>query len=73
MTGKFLNPKELAERWKVSPSTVERWRWAGIGPIFVKIGGLVRYRLDDVEAYEASQEIPKDIEPKEGEQPGGDA
>lgn len=73
MTGKFLNPKELAERWKVSPSTVERWRWAGIGPVFVKIGGLVRYRLEDVEAYEASNEIPKDSDLKDETPSGGDA
>lgn len=73
MTGTFLNPKELAQRWKISPSTLERWRWLGAGPNFIKIGGLVRYRLDAVEAYEASHEIPKNIETKKGELPGGDA
>ena len=73
MEQNFLTQTDLAQRWGISPRTLERWRWAGEGLRFVKIGGLVRYRLDDVEAYEASQEIPKDIEPKEGEQPGGDA
>lgn len=52
MTGIFLNPKELAQRWKLSLSTLERWRWLGAGPNFIKIGGRVRYRQEEVEAYE---------------------
>ena len=52
MTGTFLNPKELAQRWKISPSTLERWRWLGAGPNFIKIGGRVRYRQEEIEAYE---------------------
>ena len=31
------------------------WRWTGEGPQFVKLGGRVVYRLEDVEAYEAEQ------------------
>lgn len=44
---------ELARRWKLSPRTLERWRWTGEGPKFVKLGGRVVYRLEDVEAFEA--------------------
>ena len=44
---------ELARRWKLSPRTLERWRWTGEGPKFVKLGGRVVYRLSDVEAFEA--------------------
>jgi excisionase family DNA binding protein len=58
MEQNFLSQSELAKRWGISPRTLERWRWAGEGLRFVKIGGLVRYRLEDVEAYEASNEIP---------------
>ena len=47
-----LNQIELANRWKISPRTLERWRWAGQGPAFVKLGGRVVYQLDAVEAYE---------------------
>ena len=36
----------------ISPRTLERWRWTGEGPAFLKIGGRVIYRLEDVEAYE---------------------
>jgi hypothetical protein len=44
---------ELARRWKLSPRTLERWRWTGEGPKFVKLGGRVVYRLEDVEAFES--------------------
>ena len=53
MTEQFLTQTRLADRWKISPRTLERWRWKGEGPEFVKIGGRVVYRLDDIEAYES--------------------
>ena len=55
MTTKHLNQIELAERWNISHRTLERWRWTGEGPRYLKIGGRVVYRLEDIEAYEASQ------------------
>jgi len=51
----FLQPKEVAQRWGISLRTLERWRWLNEGVPYVKIGGLVRYRLDDVKAYEDFQ------------------
>jgi hypothetical protein len=50
-----LNQVELSRRWRVSARTLERWRWLGQGPQYLKIGGRVVYRLDDVEAYELQQ------------------
>jgi hypothetical protein len=50
-----LNQIELARRWKLSPRTLERWRWVGQGPRFMKLGGRVAYRIQDVEAFEAEQ------------------
>lgn len=52
---KHLNQMELARRWNLSHRTLERWRWTGEGPCFVKLGGRVVYRLEDVEAFEAEQ------------------
>ena len=43
-----LNQTELAARWSISARTLERWRWTGEGPAFLKIGGRVVYRLEDV-------------------------
>ena len=55
MFAKHLTQNKLAERWNRSPRTLERWRWLGIGPVYLKIGGSVVYRLEDVEAYEAER------------------
>jgi hypothetical protein len=48
----FLNQSELARRWKISPRTLERWRWEGFGPRHMKIGGRILYRLVDIHTYE---------------------
>jgi len=48
----FLNQNELADRWRISPRTLERWRWLKTGPAFTKLGGKVGYALGDIEAYE---------------------
>ncbi len=48
-----LNQVLLARRWNVSPRTLERWRWLGQGPCYLKVGGRVLYRLEDVDAFEA--------------------
>ncbi len=50
-----LDQDELANRWRISPRTLERWRWLQQGPAYIKIGGRVVYRLDDVETYESEQ------------------
>lgn len=55
MAIRHLNQIELAARWNISHRTLERWRWTGEGPQFIKIGGRVVYRLEDVEAFEANQ------------------
>jgi predicted site-specific integrase-resolvase len=45
---------DLARRWKLSPRTLERWRWKGEGPVFLRVGGRVIYRLEDIETFEAA-------------------
>lgn len=55
MQREHVTQAALARRWQVSPRTLERWRWVGTGPEFVKIGGRVRYRIEDIEAYERRQ------------------
>jgi hypothetical protein len=53
---KHLNQIELSRRWNVSERTLERWRWLRQGPKYLKIGGAVRYRIEDVESYETLQQ-----------------
>ena len=50
-----LNQKELARRWGLSHRTLERWRYTGEGPAFLKLGGRVLYRCVEIEAFEESQ------------------
>jgi hypothetical protein len=52
---RHLGQAELARRWNMSPRTLERWRWLKTGPRYLKIGGRVVYRLEDIEAYEAER------------------
>ncbi len=49
-----LGQKELAERWRMSEATLERWRSDRIGPVFLKIRGRVLYRHVDIEAFEVA-------------------
>ncbi len=55
MTKTHITQAELARRWSISPRTLERWRWIGEGPRFLKIGGRVIYSLDEIEAFELRQ------------------
>ena len=47
-----INQAQLSDRWGLSQRTLERWRAIGWGPVFLKMGGRVIYRLEDIEAYE---------------------
>ena len=49
---RHFNQEQLARRWNISPRTLERWRWLKQGPDYLKVGGRVLYRLDDIETYE---------------------
>lgn len=48
-----LTTKELAERWRMKPDTLEHWRIRGDGPKFIRFGGRkVLYPITEVEAFE---------------------
>jgi hypothetical protein len=55
LTIRHLNQTELARRWRMSGRTLEGWRWLGKGPPYVKAGGKVLYRLQEIEAFETGQ------------------
>ena len=44
---------EVAERYRNSPATLQRWRSARIGPRYLKLGGRILYREADLLFYEA--------------------
>jgi hypothetical protein len=43
-TPRLMTQRQLAARLNVSSRTLERWRAAGIGPEFIRLGKLVRYQ-----------------------------
>ena len=47
-----LRESQLAERWQVSPRTLQRWRAQGTGPDWLQINGVILYRLTDIAAFE---------------------
>ncbi|QCW28559.1 helix-turn-helix domain-containing protein [Lysobacter enzymogenes] len=48
----MLRSSELADRWQLTECTVRKWRSNNLGPEYIKVGGSIRYRLDDVLRYE---------------------
>lgn len=48
----LLSPRQLAARWGLSEKTLERWRMQGCGPVFLKLGGRVLYRAEEIQAHE---------------------
>jgi excisionase family DNA binding protein len=54
---RLLTAHELASELGVGTQTLAQWRWQGVGPAFVKVGRLVRYRRSDVDAWLAANEV----------------
>ena len=52
---KLLDTPELAAYLDNQTNTLEGWRVKGIGPRYIKIGRLVRYRIEDVERWIEAQ------------------
>ena len=54
---KLWTPNKLAEYLELSEQTLANWRSRGRGPVWVKIGGQVRYRDRDIEAFIAESTV----------------
>jgi len=46
--------EQAAELLGLSKNTLNRWRYTGDGPRFVKLGRAVRYRREDLDNWVAS-------------------
>ncbi len=53
---RLLNQVEVAEFLGLSEAWLERARWAGDGPRYIKFGRAVRYKSSDIEKYLAKRE-----------------
>ncbi len=47
----LVNEAEAAHLLSLSVKTLRRWRWAGKGPRFLKLGAAVRYDQGDLAAF----------------------
>ena len=53
---RLLKEDEVAEFLNMEVSTLRRWRWAGRGPVYRKLGAAVRYDAADLRDFiEASR------------------
>lgn len=60
MLDRHLTAQELADRVGVPLNSIYFWRAQKRGPRAMRIGKYVRYRLEDVLAWEQSQLEPRD-------------
>jgi len=49
---RVLSENELAQRWGISPKTLQRWRSEGRGPHYYKLSKRVSYPLETVTEFE---------------------
>ena len=47
----LITEQEAALRLGLKTSTLRRWRWAGDGPRFIKVGAAVRYDPTDLNTF----------------------
>ena len=47
----LLNSDEAAEYLGLKRTTLEAWRCRGGGPLYLKLGRIVKYRLADLDAF----------------------
>lgn len=48
----LITQQELARRWKRSETSISFASAVGVGPRYVKVDGLVKYPMDEVQRYE---------------------
>lgn len=47
----IMNTEEAAQYVRLGKPTLERFRISGEGPLYAKLGGAVRYRRADLDAW----------------------
>jgi predicted site-specific integrase-resolvase len=48
---KYLSAKEVRQAYGIAEKTLANWRSQGRGPAYHKLGGKVRYKVEDLEAW----------------------
>ena len=52
-----ITPSHLARRWGIASKTLRNWRCVGNGPPYIRIGGRVMYRREDIKQYEVEHYV----------------
>lgn len=65
----YLNIEQTAKRLIVKPSTLNKWRHLGIGPVFRTHGGRIVYLIADLDNWSESQKRQKSIPPVKHKSP----
>ena len=47
----LLTEQEVSRLLNIKVATLRRWRWAGRGPRYIKVGACVRYRQDELRGF----------------------
>jgi excisionase family DNA binding protein len=47
----LLTPNRLADRLGISPRTLQDWRSRKVGPPWIRVGRVIRYREEDVNEW----------------------
>ena len=58
----YLTTKELSQRWKINPNTIEHWRTNGFGPEFIRVGRKILYSLESILEFEQKNKAQNTVE-----------
>ena len=50
-----MTEEELAEHWHLKKRTLQNWRSASTGPVYIKIGGKPLYPMEEIIAFEKAR------------------
>ena len=53
----LIDEDQAARNLKVKKQTMGAWRTRGVGPSYVRVGKLIKYRPSDLKAYVASRVV----------------
>ena len=51
----YLTSEQAAKYLSVKPRLMEHWRWRKMGPSFIKVGGRIRYKLEELKEFLQSE------------------
>ncbi len=50
-----LSEEELANYWGIKRNTLQKWRCAGVGPVYLKLGAKIIYTREAIRDFERNR------------------